>query len=283
MNNDKYNTSALSALKDNVLLLTMANDHLGDEKFLIKIGNNISQAVEFLNRDISSLKKEYPGKFMNDVDTDSILQKIDNAAQRMLRPDKETMENHSSGTLGREMESYVISIKKAINLIRSKVQGTDFDKAGKKGYGRDILMPIKGMFHYAGNVIIFSVKILACIMVLAASIFSYLFFTMEKETPFLNEIQASQALIQQKKQLIPDLEHQRQDLNDKRNKMKIDSLMTRDEKVAALDVEMKIKKIDTTLNQIAIEITVHEKKITDNQEKLDALRKKSFIQRLLKQ
>jgi len=281
MNDDRYAVAALDELKNNVLLLTMANDHLTDEVFLIKIGNNISRAVEVLKRDITSLKKKYPGKFVNEVDTDSILERIDNSAQRMLKPGKEIEDNHASGALGREIESQVISIRKAVDDIRIKVQGSHGAQIGNEPV-TNIMLPIKGIFQSAGNMMILGIKILACIMVLAGVIFAYLYFTMEKDTPFLNEIASSRALIKEKKEQVSKLEQEKEGLYNKRQTVKTTGSMTREERVAALDIEVKIKKIDNAIDQLVAEISVQEKKITDNQDRLDAFKKKPFISKLLK-
>ena len=61
---------------------------------------------------------------MNEVDTDAILEKIDNIAQKMLKPTKETRSDHASGQLGREVESYVGSIATAVDDMRMKIKGS---------------------------------------------------------------------------------------------------------------------------------------------------------------
>jgi hypothetical protein len=281
MNNDQYAVSALDELKNNTLLLTTANEHLVDEVFLVKIGNNISHVVEVLERDISALKKEYPGKFVNDVDTDSILEKIDHAAQRMLKPSKEIKDNHASGALGREMEANFTSIRKAVEDIRIKVRGTHTQNPGK-GSATDILNSFKEVFQSAGGILISGAKILAGLIFIAGVAFAYLYFTMEKDTVFMNKIAASSALIQEKKGQIPGLEQERQALNDKKNSMKSGKEMTREEKVAVLEFEVGVKKINDTIDQLEAEIAVQEKKIADNQDKLDEFRKKTFFNKLLK-
>lgn len=283
MNNDRYTTAALTELKNNILLLTTANDHLTDDIFLTKIGNNIGRAVEVLERDISALKKEYPGKFVYDVDTDSILEKIDKVSQRMIKPGKDVKDNHLSGALGREMESYLLSIRKAIEEIRLKVRGSHSVMAGK-GQVIGVLNPFKSIFQSAGSMLLFPIKIFACAVVLVGVIFAYLFFTMEKDTVYLNEIRVSSSTIKEKKDDVIKLEKELQGLQEKRNAMQADTNeMSRTEKVAALDIEMKVKVINGKLNKLAAEISVQEKKLNNSQEKLDEYYRKSFIQKLLKQ
>lgn len=281
MNNDQYAESALDELKNNVLLLTLANNYLIDDIFLTKIGNNISRAVEILERDIVELKREYPGKFVYDIDTESILEKIDKVAQKMLRPGKEIKDNHASGALGREMESHFMSIKKAVEDIKLKVRGAYHDQ--RKGPAIDISGSIQSVFQSVGSMLILGIKVLACIIVLAGVVFVYLFLTIEKETTYVNEIRISSALIKDKKDQVASLEKEKQDLVDKRESLNRTYNMSRQEKVEALELEVEIRKVEDKINQLEAEISVQENKRSDNQDKLDTLRNKTFIRKLLKQ
>lgn len=281
MNNDHYHLSSLEELKNNTLLLTTANEFLADEVFLVKAGNNISRAVEVLERDIISIKKEYPGKFVNDIDTDSILEKIDNIARKMLKPAKEVMDAHASGALGHDLDANYISIKKAVKDIYIKVRGSHTQNPGK-GSAAYILDSFKEVSQSAGGLLISGAKILAGLIFVIGFAFAYLFITMEKDKVYINEIAASTALIEEKKGQLPVLEQEKQVLNGNKNAMKSGKEMTREEKVAALETEVSIKKINDAIDQLEAEIAVQEKKAADNQDKLDELRKKTFFERLLK-
>jgi hypothetical protein len=280
MNNYQYAVAALIELKNDALLLSVANNHLRDEIYLTKIGASISHAVEILKRDISSLKKEYPGKLMNDVDTDPILEKIDKAARHMLKPGEEIKKDYLSGELGRVMESYVASITRAVDDIRMKIQGAPADHVGE-GSAINLWDRVRQTSQSAGHVVLVGAKLLAGVTVMVAAVFSYLYFTMEKDTPILNEITTSQTEIIAKKQLVSKLERERQDLYSNRKPQT--GKESREEKVAILDIEMKIKKVEESLDQTEAEIYVQEKKLNENLDKLGALREKPFMKRLLKQ
>jgi hypothetical protein len=280
MNDYQYAIGALIELRNNALLLTIGNEHLKDDVFLVKIGNSISRAVDVLHRDISALKKEYPGKFMNEVDTDIILEKINSAAQRLMKPTKETKEEHASGQLGREVESNVNSITRAVEDIRMKIHGTPADHAATRS-ATNGLIKFKDVFLSAGSLLKWAVKVLVCVIVLFAAIFGYFYFTMEKDAKYLNEITSTETVLKEKKQLVPKLQKEKQELADRQSLMNKE--LTMEEKVAAMEIEVKIKKLDSALDQIDAEISVYEQKLKENRDKLDALRKKPFIKRLLKQ
>jgi hypothetical protein len=279
MNDYQYSVGPLIELRNNALLLTIGNEHLKEDVFLAKIGNSISRSVEVLEKDITALKKEYPGKFMNEVDTDSILEKIDSIAQRLLNPSKETRNEHASGQLGREVEAYTGSIARAVDDMRMKIKGSPADHAGG-GPAGNIIVKVKDIFLSAGGLLNWGLKILGCIIVMLATVFCYFYFTMEKDTKFLNEIVSSQASLKEKKVLLPKLQKEKQGLEDKRKAW--DREMTREERLSSLDLELKIKKVDSNIDQVEAEISVYEQKLKENQDKLEALRKKPFMTRLLK-
>jgi len=167
-------------------------------------------------------------------------------------------------------------------MIKAKVHGlpTEYEE---RGTVRTSISAIQGNIPSAGNMLMFGTKFLACFIVLVGAVFCYLFLTMEKDAPLVNEITSSQALVNSRKELIPKLEKIKNDFLTQRNVMEKEDKMSREEKVMALDLEMKIKNMDEKITQAEAEITINERKITETQEKLDSLRKKSFIKRLLKQ
>jgi hypothetical protein len=278
MNDYQYADDALIELRNNALLLAIGDEHLKDDVFLIKIGNSISRSVELLKRDISALKKEYPGKFMNEVDTDNILEKIDNIAQRLIRPSRATREDHAAGQLGREIESYTKIITEAVDDLRMKVQGNPADQA-EAGSTENAFLKVKGVLLSSEGLLKWGVKILACIIVLLAALFTYLYFTMEKDTKYLNEIVSTQTSLKGKKALLLKAQKDKQDLEGERKSLARE--LTREEKLVALELEIKIRKLDSTIEQTQAEIETYEQTLKENKDNLDALRKKPFMKRLL--
>ena len=280
MNDSQYSEVALSTLRDDALLLTMANEYLCEEQFLKKMGKDINQNVQKLKDDISLLKKEYPGKFDREVDTDRILEKISNRAQSMLEPGEDIKDCCASGELGRELESDVKSIAEAVGLISIKVHGR------VKGYTRkdslfNLFVRIKDMGRSMGGKLALAVKILIFLIIVAVPVFIYLFFTMEKEGTFLEDIAARQARISTQKELLSQL-----DLKKKKALEEIKALekkdMLRGEKIAILDMEMEIRNINQEREKIEAEIASHERQIIENQKKVEEIKKIPFMKRLLR-
>ena len=54
-------------------------------------------------------------------------------------------------------------------------------------------------------------------------------------------------------------------------------------KIDIMDLEMKSDKVDEEIHKVGGEVDLHEKKIMGNREKIEEIKKKSFVERLLRQ
>ena len=114
---------ALTEIKKDTLLLSIAKEYLCEDLYLIKIGKDMEHNISTLKNDIAALKKKFPGKFAIEVETDSILEKIKATALTLIDPKADIKENFRSGELGRKLGSDVKSISDAVNIIRTQVLG----------------------------------------------------------------------------------------------------------------------------------------------------------------
>jgi len=119
--NDVLDT--LSRIRDNVLLLCLANAYLCDSPFLRRIGRDIDSNLPKLREDIVALKKQFPGRFAVEVETDGLLDELHGKALLLQNPDNETTERCISGDLGRQMESGINALSVAVHTIRDQVEG----------------------------------------------------------------------------------------------------------------------------------------------------------------
>jgi len=72
--------AALHDIRDKAILLSLGKAFLCEEVFLMKIGHSIDESLEHLREDILSLKMRFVGKFVEEVDTDSILDDLHSQA-----------------------------------------------------------------------------------------------------------------------------------------------------------------------------------------------------------
>ena len=277
MNDSQYEVKALNDLRGNALLLLMANEYICEEKFLIKIGGEIDKSVQKLKEDISLLKKEFPGKFASEVETDDIMEKISNTAQSMLRPGIEIQESCVLGKLGGELESDVKSIANAVNLIKAQVKGSDLTYSRKDS----ISNTFDSLKESIGGKIILGLKILCGIILIAIVAFIYLFVTMEREGALLKEIAESQTRIKTQQELLSQLDTKKEKISKELKSLDKTNLF-REDKIAIMDLEVEIHNINEDRHKIEAEIAAHEKKISDNQKRVEEIKKVPFIKRLLR-
>lgn len=280
----QYTIESLSEIRDNALILSLGNAYLCEDQFLIKIGSIIDLNVKKLSDEISSLKKKFPGKFTKEVDTDEILEGIYSTAQNLQNPDKELNERCTVGELGRDLEAKIKSLTNAIDTIRDQVEG-----GGLTYTKKDSVLNVFGGFNNIGTLIgdtlKVGLKILICVIVLAILAVSYLFLTMEKEKDFLKDITMSEAYIRSQRATLSKLDQDREQISQKLKSIeeKEKKNLFRQDKIEIMDLEMEIHKIGEERRMVEVEISIHEEKIMDNQEKIEELKNKSFIKRLLKQ
>ena len=276
-----YTFKSIKGLRDVALMLSLAKTYLSEEPLLKRIGRTIDRHLRELRGDISFLKKTYPGKFLNEVDTDQVVEGIQDTAERMQEADKEIREKCAQGEVGEEMESSVKVLVDAVDEISSQVEGE------VKGY--TIIDSIASLYNRLSYMVsqVTTLTALAIkaslLLILACAVpFSYLLVTMESEEDLLKRISQSKIHIRSQKELISKLEVEKRELAEKIEPMTHGEL-SRQEKVRVMDLDMKLYKMKEDALKAQIEIAISERQIKETQKRLEELKKKSFLQRVLRQ
>lgn len=278
MNDSPYTVQALGKLRKDVLMLDMAGSYLSEDIFLVKFGKDIAQNVQKLKDDIGSLKKQYPGKFKSEIETDGILDQIDQIARTMSKPDRSTKEKCASGELGRALESQIRSITEAVRLINKQVYGKEVTYTRKDS----VVDRVSHTGRSIGHVLVLGLKIILGLIIIAVLAFLYLFFTMEKEGDYLEEIEKSRAGIVEQQEMIAQLDQKKEEIS-KQIKATETGDMQRGGKITVLDLEVQLHNVNEDRMKAETEIAGYEKKITENQQKVEKIKKKPFLKRLLRQ
>jgi len=281
MNDIELAVGALTEIRKDTLLLSIAKEYLYEDLFLIKIGKNIEHNISKLKDDITVLKKKFPGKFEVEVETDSVLEKIKATALTLIDPNDDIIENFRSGELGRKLESDVKSISDAVKIIRVQVLGKRVSYTREDAILNQFTR-LKDIGRSFAHTLILVSKILVCIILITATAFVYLYYTMEREEPLLKEITAIQSLISERQISLSQIESKREEIS-KEIKSLEKKDMLRGEKIALMDLEMEIQKLNQERDKHEAEITTRNKEIADKMEKIEEIKKTPFIKRLLRQ
>ena len=271
---------SIHGIRDAALMLSIGNAYLCDAVFLKKIGLTIDTRLRELKSDISSLKKQYPGKFVKEVEADQVLEGIQNTAQRLQEPDQDITKKCSVGELGRELETSVDALVDTVDALRMQVEGE------LEGYTKkEAILTQVGRVKSRGHLILvlFSLafKVIGVLILVGVMVFSYLYFTMESEEALLKELDQSKSHVEAQMKLIARLEGERTEITGR-----LDSIpggeLNREEKVEVIDLNMQVHKLDERVHSAEVQIDIHKRKIKDMEKRVTEMREKTFLQKLLR-
>ena len=266
-------------IRDNALLLSIANEYFGEDVYLVKIGDEIKENLSILKDDIKSLKKLFPGKFAVEINTDKIMESFENTAESMLSGGDEIKSDCFSGKLGTSLSEDIIKITEAIDNIWEQVKGSNIKYTAADS--------LTGFFDrmniFSAINIVFSIvtKVLLIIFIVALAGFFYLFVTMEKEETVLKENRKITAFIEDTKTRLEDLEKKKAEAQESL-KSHDDGELLRKDRIAILDIETRIQAINQEIHVIEGEIETRKKSLAKNNERIEQIKDKSFLDRLLK-
>jgi hypothetical protein len=270
--------ASLHDIRDKAILLSLGKAFLCEEVFLMKIGHSMDESLEHLREDIFSLKMRFVGKFVEDVDTDSILDALHSQAQLLQSPDKRVTDKCTVGTLGTELEETVQTLTEAIKIIKSKVEG-EVEEYTKKDA---VVKGAKTAGSLFSSLVSLVIKIVILLVLLALGPAIYLGVTMDREGSLQKKIAESKACIQSQRAQIASVRKERDELAARVDSSHRDNL-SRQEKVELMDLNVRVHGLDQKVHKSEAEITEHERRIQLNQQKIEEIKSKTFIQRFLRQ
>ena len=279
MNTDYPDYQSLRNIRDNTLLLTIAKEYISENVYLKKIGTEIKKNLSVLKDDIIALKKQFPGKFTQEVNTDGIMCSFEAVAQEMVSGSDDLKKNCISGKIAAVLSTDIIKITEAIDKIWHQVKGSDVKYTATDS--------INGFFDrfniFSGIARLLSgaVKILLFLLVIFLAGFSYLYFTMEKEGPILAENRGIASYIEEKQTVLNDLENKKSEAQ-KNLKAHESGKLLRKDKIAIIDIETQIQELNQKIHAVEGLINTRKQTLDENNEKLEILKNKPFLDRLIK-
>jgi hypothetical protein len=269
---------SLHEIRDKAILLSLGKAFLCEEVFLKKIGQSIDESIETLREDILSLKTRFVGKFVKDVDTDSILAELHSQATFLQAPDRKVTDKCTVGTLGAELEESVKMLTQAIKVIKGKVEG-EVEEYTKKDA---VVKGAKTAGSLVSSLVSLVVKMVVLLFLLALGPATYLGVTMDREGSLQKQIAESKATIQSQREQIASLTKERGELSGRIESSQGDNL-SRQQKLEMMDLNVKVHGLDQRVHKAEAEITEHERVIKLSQQKIEEIKAKPFLQRFLRQ
>jgi hypothetical protein len=238
----------------------------------------MDESLEHLREDILSLKMMFVGQFVEEVDTDSLLDELHSQAELLQSPDRRVTDKCTVGALGTEMEEAVQTLALAIKTIKSKVEG-EVEEYTKKDA---VVKGAKSAGSLVSSVVSFVIKTVILLLLLALGPAIYLGVTMDREGSLQKQIAESKVYIQSQKAQIASVRKERDELAARAESSQGDNL-SRQQKVEIMDLSVKVHGLDQKVHKAEAEITEHERRIAMNQQKIEEIKLKTFQQRFLRQ
>ena len=274
--------NALHEIRDIALMLSVGNIYLCEEPFLKKIGHAVDAVLEDLHGEILSLKKQFPGRFAQDIDTDAILEEVHAKAERLQNADAAINNKCAGGQLGRELEEMVSTLTAAVKEVTFKIEGK-LPGSARRYSLLSLFKPFKAVGRLVSAFSSLVVKLALFLIILAIGPLAYLFISMEKEGSIQKVIDESQAYIQTQSQALSSLEQERAQIAKQIQAMRLrEEELNRQEKIEIMELSVKVHALDQQRQAIEVEIASQENQITDNLERLKEVKNKPFLKRLLR-
>ena len=282
----KSTFNSLHGIRDNALLLSLGRKYLCKEPFLKKIGHSVDFQLKQLQEDIVTLKRKFPGKFLQgqEVDTDGIVTELSRIAERLRDPDKKVQKKCTIGELGRELEEGVDTMALAIDEIWDQVEGRGATYSAKESaadFFGGIKNAIGSLVRSVVKTVVLFFKILFLVTSVLALIFLALYMTMETEEKYLKHIEKIDAMIMPQKQLIAECDQEIAEISRQVNRLR-EGKETRQALMNVMELNVKIHTLREKRQEAEVKINLYENDRIENEEKIELVRNKTFLERLLR-
>ena len=262
------------------IMLSGASEYVCEEGVLKRFSRYLQAYHKRLESDITSLKKEYPGKFPETPELDSSLSKITDISAALEHEKKAVETKCRAGSFGHELNTQVAELKSGVQevweTVSGKVSGYSITDrlAGPRGTVTSALYNLSPFAPVPR-------KIILAALTIAAIAFGYLFFTMESEDALVQGIKDDLAHLETERQALAGKQKEHKDIQAQIKVLdKID--LNRKDKIKLLSLTVEEGKLRESIEKTTVAVEKWERELKDKNMKLEELRKKPFLQKLLK-
>lgn len=282
----KTTFSSLHGIRDNALLLSLGNKYLCKDPYLHKIGLSVDSHLNQLKEDIRSLKRKFPGKFLEDqeVNTDGIVEDLYRISKWLKDPDKKIRKKCSVGELGRELEEGVDTMALAIDEIWDQVEGRGVSYSTRESAANffgAIKNAINSVVISFVKTVILVTKIIFLVAALSALGFFALYMTMEKEEKYLKQITKIDTLIMPQNEIVARCNQEINELLRRVDSIR-DGTETRQTMMEVMELNVKIQDLREKRQEAEVMINLYQNDRIEKEEKLEKIKNKTFMDRLLR-
>jgi len=274
----------LNEMKDSAVLLSMAGEYLCEDYFMKNTGIIVGSNAEALKDYIEHTAEQFVGRSPEEAGLNETLQSILHIAELLKEADKSAREACSEGKLGTELFEGIKSLGQGIKTLEQRVEGGAVGEAVvpvKRDPFRFIVNPFKLILRAVIATSKFTVKLAATLIILGVLGFAFLYFTMESEKGLVLKVEQSQAEIRSAQAALSRINSELEELRDKVASIREDEA-DRKREIEVMDLNLKIYKLSEEQQKAQIDVDMEKEVLEKNLKKLEKMRQKSFLERLLR-
>lgn len=289
--------SGINEIRDRALLLSFGNEYLYKKPFLKKVGISIALKANELQDTLDIHRVRLSGQAQKE--SDRLLEGINTIASLLLDPGGQIKDKGTIGQLGRDLESQINSFSRVVKTLRVQVEGTsvytDTDtikvpvQEPPPTYQRprpqlSLFGWVGPLFNFIAALVTFVLKTTLLLVLISMFPLGYLYLTMDTEKALLAEVNKSSAFIESQYELITRLNDNKTQLARKiaaLEEMNPDDL-SRQDKIEVMDLNLSVHQLSEQTYKAEFEVSVHEKKLENITARLAEIKRKTFVERLLR-
>ena len=267
-------------IQDIAIILTGTAEFVCEKRMLKRFSVELEANLVKLENSITVAEKIFVGKLNEIQKLDSHFSEIRDINRKLKSNDTDLVDKCLSKNIGGKLTGIVSELKNIVNNMEKSLQGKNNKYTITDRVIQNSII-LKSFVLTLAPLIYKILKIISATAIFAIGLFVFLFFTMESKSDLIESIKIDRVYLKGK---LTELEGQRNEwkiITDKIESIK-KKLSTRQDKIEVLDLTVKKRKIQESMEKTLLSIETKENKLSEKRRKLKKINEKSFFQRLFR-
>jgi hypothetical protein len=268
---------ALNEINDCAVLLAMANEYVCTGPSLKKIGAHLRQNVDFLQGHLKGAERPQ-GK---GAKLEKSLEGLSGIAESLQKGEEGIKELCGKGRLGDDLFHHMAPLALALKAPEEARRQVYVPPPKKKASRPKAKPRPRGEPSPTGALFRGVLTLLGVILLICFLIFSYLYMSMETEPPLIREIDENRSFLGSAEQKISRMEQEILRVREKVEAAR-GMALSRQEEIEVMGLSEKMNSLLEEKEKIEIEAGLREEALNKARGRLEVLRSKTFLEKLLR-
>ena len=267
-------------IQDIAIILTGTAEFVCEKRMLKRFSVELEATLVKLENSITVAKEKFVGKLDGIQKLNGPFLEIRDINRKLKSNDTDLVDKCLSGNIGGKLAETVSELKNIVNNMEKSLQGKNNKYTITDRVIQNSII-LKSFVLTLAPLIYKILKIISATAIFAIGLFVFLFFTMESKSDLIEGIKIDRVYLKGK---LTELEGQRNEwkiITDEIESIK-KKLSTRQDKIEVLDLTVKKRIIQESMEKTLLSIETKENKLSEKRRKLKKINEKSFFQRLFR-